>query len=226
MNPHDDSQRDGLDAATSRRLARLRALPVDTTNLDRRLHQLLPPAAQERAGFRLRFSGPMRIAALLLLATGIAAATLYFTRDTPAIASPIELVRLHDDALAGRGHVVHVQSLEEAGRVLAQQWSAKPDLPQVPGAEVMACCLHEMGKARMAAVTMNADGTPITMAVADASDLRSPSSPTVTRDGVEWHIQSSGDVNMVSARKGDRWICLMGRAPTEKLMDLAQSVRF
>lgn len=225
MNVRDDnSPDDALDAATSKRLAKLRAMPVETTNLDRRLRELLP--ANSSPNWRLPMRWSMRIAAAILIATGIVGSTIFFTRDTPAIASPIELVRMHDDAIAGRGHVVRVDSLDEAARVLAQQWSARPDLPQVPGTDVMACCLHEMGKARLAAVTMNADNVPVTMAVADAADMRSPTSPTIRRNGIDWHVQSAGDVNMVSARRQDRWICLMGRLPTEKLMDLAQSLKF
>lgn len=226
MNERDEQRPDALDQATSRRLERLRALPVDTTGLDRRIGALIPKTEQAMPA-RLWLRTSMRIAAVLALATGIATGVILLNRDTPAIASPVELVRLHDDAIAGRGHVVQVQSLDEAQRVLAQQWSARPDLPQVPGVEVMACCLHEMGKARMAVVTINADGVPVTLAVADAGDLRSPrTGQTQRRNGIEWHVQSAGDVNMVSTRRDDRWICLMGRAPTEKLMELAQSVKF
>lgn len=223
--PNHQPSREALDEATSRRLARLGALPVDTTNLDARLRAMLPPARETTAS-RLRFRHPMRIAAAILLAVGLTTGVMLFTRESPAVASPAELVRLHDDAIAGRGHVVQVQSLDEAARVLALQWSAKPDLPEVPGAEVMACCLHEMGKARMAAVTMTFEGMPVTMAVADASDMRSPKSPTIQRNGVVWHVQTAGDVNMVSSRQSDRWICLMGRLSTEKLMSLAESVKF
>jgi len=217
-----NSNRDALDRATSDRLAKLRAIPVDTTELDRRMRMEIPfPAKQRIVWFK-----PLRIAAALVLAAGVIAGALVLFHETPAVASAAELVRLHEEVIAGRGHVMQVQSLDEASRVLSEQWAAKPDLPEMPGAEVMSCCLHEMGKARMAAVTMSSGGTPITMAVADADDMRSPRSPTIERNGVTWHVQSAEGINMVSAKLSGRWICLMGRLPTERLMTLAQSLKF
>lgn len=218
-----NSNRETLDRATAHRLAKLRAMPVDTTELDRRLRMEIPAPEKRRP---MIWFQPLRIAAALVLAVGVIAGSLVLFHDTPAVASTAELVRLHEEVIAGHGHVTQVQSIDEASRVLTEQWSSKPDLPEMPGAEVMACCLHEMGKKRMAAVTMSVDGTPITMAVADAGDMRSPNSPTIDRNGVTWHIQSADDINMVSARLSGRWICLMGRLPTERLMTLAQSLRF
>ena len=40
-------------------------------------------------------------------------------------------------------------------------------------------------------------------------------------DGVTYHVQSFNSLNMVMTERNGRWICLIGRVPTERLMELA-----
>jgi hypothetical protein len=46
------------------------------------------------------------------------------------------------------------------------------------------------------------------------------------RAGVTYHVQSSGRVNMVMTERQGRWVCLMGEAPIERLMDFAERLQF
>jgi hypothetical protein len=56
--------------------------------------------------------------------------------------------------------------------------------------------------------------------------MRLPSSPTRTRGGVTYHVQSSGRLNMVMTEWDDRWVCLIGEIPADRLMDIAEQLRF
>ena len=69
-------------------------------------------------------------------------------------------------------------------------------------------------------------GAPVTMAIANAADVRVPESEMLTVGGVTYHVQSHQGVNMVMAQRNGRWVCLMGRLPTRRLAELANSLRF
>jgi hypothetical protein len=121
---------------------------------------------------------------------------------------------------------VEVSSIEAAAAALSQQWPKAPALPDMPDDHVMACCVHEMGRKKMACVSLTVDDVPITMAVADSADVKVPNGTTVIRDGVTWQVESSRGVNMAMTERGGRWVCLMGRLPTDRLIDLAAKLQF
>jgi hypothetical protein len=50
--------------------------------------------------------------------------------------------------------------------------------------------------------------------------------PTLTRGGVTYHVQSTGDLNMVMTERHGRWVCLIGRVPAERLMDVTSKLEF
>ena len=56
--------------------------------------------------------------------------------------------------------------------------------------------------------------------------MRLPKSDIVTRAGVAYHVQSSGPLNMVMTERNGRWVCLIGRLPAGRLMDLASGLSF
>lgn len=222
MNGSDPDQSD-LDRATARRLSRLHAMPVDTSRLDAFFQSRIP----RRSRFkwipmpRLRATAA-GIAVLLALVAGIVATTA--TR--PALASAAQMAQFHLDLVADRIPVHKVDSLEEAARVLAAQSARSPDLPQAPEAHVMACCMKQIKNRKVACVLLRDAGTPITLSVASASDMRLPRSPTLVRDGVTYHTESFNDVNMISAEMHGRWVCLIGQVPIERLIDLAGRLQF
>ena len=90
----------------------------------------------------------------------------------------------------------------------------------------MACCMKSVKGKKVACVLLRDGGEPITMTVANAADMRLPKSPTVTRTGVTYHVQSSGELNMVMTERNGRWVCLIGRVPAERLMDVTSKLEF
>jgi hypothetical protein len=74
-----------------------------------------------------------------------------------------------------------------------------------PQAHVMACCIKSVQNKRVACVLLKSEGVPVTMAVADAKDVRSPKSPVVVHSGTRYHVQSSGSLNMVMTEREGRW---------------------
>ncbi len=210
------------DEAVARRLARLAAMPVDTSRLDAALLAAIPrrPA---RLAMWLR---PARAVAALLAVAVVVGLVTWTLSGGPAVASAQEMARIHDDMVAGRIAITRVDSLEEASRVLSQQWAEGPSLPQMPAGHAMACCMASVGGKRMAWVMFRDDQTPITLAVARASDMRVPAGPLQVHHGVWYHVQSTGVLNMVSAQRDDRWICLIGAVSTDRLIEIAANLRF
>jgi len=91
---------------------------------------------------------------------------------------------------------------------------------------VMACCMRSVKNKKVVCVLMEDSAGPVSMTVANASDMQAPASPTVTRGGVSYHVQSVGPLNMVMTERNGRWICLIAKLPAERLMDLAASLEF
>ena len=67
---------------------------------------------------------------------------------------------------------------------------------------------------------------PITMAVARSQDMRLPRGPTVTRDGITYHVESTGTLTMVSTERDGRFVCLIGETTQDRLIDLAAAMKF
>lgn len=228
-----------LDEATARRLSKLRTMPVDTAGLERALRAQLPPVpGAERAGRTPRaiaaWFRPMRAAAAAVVLLALVGTVVLTGSSGPAMASTDQMVRMHQDLVAGRIPAVQVDSIEAANRVLADESRHSPELPELPQGEatappdahVMACCLKSVKNKRVACVLMKTEGVPVTLAVAKAEDMRSPKSPTVVRGGVTYHVQSAGSLNMVMTERQGRWVCLVAELPTERLMDIATRLEF
>ncbi len=221
-NPIDND----LDAATSARLARLRSMPVDASRLERRLLAEIPRPSEENQQRRLRWIRPFRAVAACIVVFGILAALLIGTSGGPALASPSQMAQLHYDLVSGKTPVMQVTSIEAANRMLAGQWSDSPEIPKVPANYEMACCMRSIKDKKVACVLLKDQGTPVTMTVANAADMKLPTSPTVTRNGITYHVQSSGQLNMVMTQRNARWICLIGQTTGERLMELADNLQF
>jgi hypothetical protein len=211
------------DAAIARRLARLGALPIDTANLDKALRDQLPPAPGARSRRRRWWGGISAVAASVLLA-GIIALSLLQGRE--ARASSMQMAQMHHDIVSGKIPTMHASSIEEANQAIAAMAGNFPRLPEPPAAHAMACCMRNVGKKKVACVLLDSGHTPVTMAVASAADVESPRSPVTLRDGVSYHVQAVGDLNMVMTERDNRWICFIGALPAERLMDLAAGVKF
>ncbi len=229
-NDHSTDRATDADRAVSARLARLRTMPVDTSRLERRLRaeigdvgQTATPAASR---LRIGWSRFTKLAAAAVVLLAALVGVLVLTSGGPALASATQMAQVHENIVSGRTPVMQVDSIEEAGRMLASQWPQSPNLPGVPEQHVMACCMQSVKSTKMACVLLKKEGVPVTMAVARSADMRLPSSPTRTRAGVTYHVQSAGVLNMVMTERQDRWICLIGELSEERLMDLADQLKF
>jgi hypothetical protein len=168
------------------------------------------------------------MAAAVLLLIGLTA-LLLGTSGEPVLASTEQMVQFHNDLVSGRIAAVQVDSMQAANKVLAAQWASSPRMPNVPNDHVMACCMRSVKNRKMACVLLRLDGQPgepVTMTVANASDMKSPASPIISRNGIYYHVTAVGHLNMVMTRRDGRWICLIARLPVDRLMDLASSLQF
>ena len=230
MMPNEsDPRQDQLDQAVADRLARLRSMPVDVASLRRVVEaQVGAPRRRTPARMVLGWVNPMRAAAASLLVLGMIVVLVIASSGGPVMASADRLAQVHHDVVSGGGHGARaVASIEEANAALSSQHPGGPAVPAVAGNEpVMACCVHTVGRKRMSCVSMKVDGVPVSMAVADAADVRMPASGSTVVDGVTYHVQAARDVNMVMLQRNGRWVCLMGKIPTERLVDVAKGLRF
>lgn len=219
------------DRAIANRLSKLGTMPVDTARLEASLRSVLPPPpgpTEERTGrMRIGWFQPFRaVAASFVLLSAVVAIVLLSSSSGPALASASQMARMHDDLVSGRTPVMQVGSIDEANRALASQWPGGPTVPGVPQSHVMACCMRSIKDKRIACVLLKSEGEPVTMTVASAADMRLPKSPTTTRGGVAYHVQSSGGLQMVISERNGRWVCLIAKFPVERLMDLASELAF
>jgi hypothetical protein len=227
MNTHDNNLKhdERLDLATADRLAKLRTMPVDTSGLEQFIHTQIPPVRRQLSARRIWFR-PMRAVAAVLLVTGIVGAVLLTNSGGRALASPTQMAQMHDDIVSGRTPVMQVGSIFEANKALLSQWPDSPGIPAMAADHVMACCMKSVKNKKVACVLLKSEGEPMTMTVANASDMKMPTSPTALRDGVTYHVQSAGTLNMVMTERHERWICLIGRLPAAQLMDVAAKLQF
>ena len=215
------------DQAISGRLAKLRTMPMDTSRLERALRAQIPTASQEPSRRMWLFTRPMRAIAAGIAILLIAGVVLMSTSGGPVMASPTDMARMHEDLVSGRVPVTRVDTIEEANRVLLAEWPSSPGIPDAPQAHVMVCCMKSVKNKQVACVLLKGEDAPITMAVANAADVKvPPSSNAVTHAGATYHVQSSGAINMVSTERNGRLVCLIGQVSPERLMDIATKLSF
>jgi hypothetical protein len=224
--PNRDQQDERADHAMSERLAKLRTLPVDLTNLDQALKAMIPPPTAN-SRWRISTFRPLRaIAASLVLVSAIAAAIMLSASSGPALAEAPQMAQMHEEIVSGRFPVMQVSSIDGANRMLNQESPGAPSLPQLPDSHVMACCMKSVHNKKMACVLLKSEGVPVTLAVASASDMKLPTAPIRARNGIEYRVQHVGNLSMVMTERNGKWLCLIGALPAEGLMDMAAQVKF
>ncbi len=226
MLPESDNFRDDTERAIAERLVKLALIPVDTSRLDRALLAQIPRPQKRSAFGSLLWLGPMRALAASLLIVITLGAIFWSTTGGSVLASAADMVQLHRDMLNHPASIVQVDSMEQASKVLADRWPQNPGLPEAVNSQVMACCMHSIKDRKVACVLFREDGHPVTMSVARSTDLHSPQSPTLTRKGRAYHVESSGQLNMVSTQTDGRWICLIGELSVDRLIEIAGGLRF
>jgi hypothetical protein len=223
-NEYQDEHDEALDQEVYVRLAKLRTVPMDTSNLDKALRAQIPSPRRE---WRIRSFGPLRaLAASIVLVSAIAAAIMLSASSGPAFAEPAQMAQVHQDIISGRIPVMQVASIEAANKMLNSQSPGAPTLPQMPDSHVMACCMKSVHNKKMACVLLKDEGIPITLAVASAADMKLAVAPVTKRNGIDYRVQKVGDVNMVMTEQDGKWLCLIGQVSADHLMDVAAQVKF
>jgi hypothetical protein len=221
MEQHPSFDIDQADAAVAARLHRLRSRPVDLTCLRSAIETEIPRVQRRETRFLFRMGGLRGAAAVFLLLSFVLVLVLG-SLSGPAYASSERLLRLHQE-VSSMTHPVHeVNSWEAAETVVEQQWPTCPDLPTMPGEAIRCCCVQRMGMKKVACVSMIVDGKPVTMAVANAGDVKSPASNS--RNG-DYNVQSRNGVNMVMTISNSRWVCFMGEHSADRLLELARTLK-
>lgn len=216
-----------LDRLTAARLGKLSSMPVDTSRLDALLELQIPRASSARIMRIADWLHPRQLAiAASILVVVLLGGLLLSTSSGPVMASTQDMAQFHEDMVSGRVPVMHVDSLRACNQALAAQWAQSPTIPNMPADHVMACCMHLVKNKKVACVLLQGEGEPVSMTVANAADVHIPDCPTVMRDGIEYHVQSTGSLNMVMTQRDDRWVCLIAKLPADRLMQLASSLQF
>ncbi len=222
---NNNSEPDRLDAAISRRLAKLRSIPVDTSNLEHHIEAVVG-RPHRRIGWQMSWLRPMRAIAASFLVMGLIAALVIASSSGPVLASAATMAQVHEDVLSGHMATTPVGSIQAANTVLAAKLPGGPKMPDMPQQDqVMSCCVHEVGRKKMACVAMLVDGVRVTVAVADAADVKMPMCPAVKIAGVDYHTQSHGGVSMAMTERNGRWVCVMGKLSVERLAEVAATMR-
>lgn len=232
---HEMRHKNATEDSVARRLARLRDRPLEMSAFEARIKAAIPPPAthskeaeDEEQGRWIVFQmfSPFRaVAAALLLAITAYLAFLAFNPQ-PVLAHPERLASIYEEAVERHGHgAVSVSSLAEAKAALKASWEDVPALPDAANAmQLMSCCVHEIGKKRMACVTFEVDNAPVTLALAPSKDIRCPVGEIRVVNGNRYVLGSSNGVNMAMVERDGKWSCVMGKLPQEKLIDVLNNL--
>ncbi len=212
-----------LDEATAERLRKLRSLPVDMTHLHAAVQREIP---RSQPGFFQRHLTLVRaVAASVVLGTVVVLLVLSLGSNA-VLASPERLAAIHRDSITMAAHAQAVDSISEAQAVLHRDWPTAPALPSMDAEhQVMSCCVHMLGRKRIACVRLQVDGHDVSITVAPANDVRLPDGPTVLIDGERFTVQSHDGLNMLMGRQGDRFLCLISSLPADRLQQVVADLR-
>ena len=216
-----------LDEAVRARLARLATMPVDTSNLERRLRSVMAENGPTQDRWRLpqAWRSIAAVAAAILV---VATVRLFLTSlgNTPAMAAPMDLARLHAEAIKSDAMTTAVTSVEQANRVLAGQWSDLPQLPAPAPGQLHACCIHDFMDSKVACLILRDGETPLTMVVGHAREFRPAEGRIVERGGRKFTLHEVNGLRMAMMHQDGRFVCLMGEVSEDRLLDIAESLKF
>jgi hypothetical protein len=153
---------DPLDAATSQRLAKLRTMPVDTSRLDKLIQAKIPKPQIEAVRssrpsilFRIR---PLRAIAASIVMLGIVGVILWSLSGGAVMAAPDMMAKFHEDLVTQKVHTTQVASISDANKALAEEWTKNVEIPHVPSAHAMMCCMRSIEDKRVACVLLRSEG--------------------------------------------------------------------
>lgn len=215
------------DEAVRTRLAKLANIPEDTSSLERRLQDAMAdnPLVRPQWRFSQAFRPLAAVAAavVVIVTVGLALISL---GNTPAMAAPNDLARLHIETNKVGAMTTPITSIEQANRVLAGQWSDLPQLPASASRQLHACCIHDFMDQKVACLILRDGQTPLTLVLGKAREFRPSEGRIVERDGRKFTLNEVNGVRMVMTQQSGSFVCLMGDVSTDRLLDLAAGLRF
>lgn len=227
MSSRDHQER--LDRATSQRLSKLAARPVDTSHLERQMQAVLHEQEEERPDRSYpapsRWYKPMTAMAAAVLLLGTIGWIVFGAGSTPATASPEGLATIHDEASHGLTPHLVASTIDEANRLLAEQSSGFVPLPELPG-KLQHCCLHKHAGKQLTCAIIDIDSKRITVAVAESSQIQSPKGTSQVHDGRTYYIHTVKGTTLVMTSDAGRWLCVMGDVSSEELLRVAGEIRW
>ena len=146
--------------------------------------------------------------------------------NTPAMAAPMDLARLHAEAIKSDAMATAVTSVEQANRVLAGQWSDLPQLPAPASGQLHSCCIHDFMDSKVVCLILRDGQTPLTMVVGHAREFRPAEGRIVERGGRKFTLLEVNGLRMAMTHQGDRFVCLMGEVSEDRLLEIAEGLRF
>jgi hypothetical protein len=222
---------DRLDQAVRNRLAKLRQMPVDSSRLENRLTASMaapapaPPQRPAIAGRITKIRRVLAVAAAVALVTSMAA-MLLTVGQTPAVASPADLARVHRSLLDDAFDNMHVENAEQANRMIAEQWSQAPQVPTPAAGPISACCVDVVSDTRVVCARLQHRGKAVTMVVAHSSQMHCRPGEKVERAGRMFDVHQADGLTMVMTMRDDRCVCLVSELDAEALLELALQLRF
>ncbi|MDP9172337.1 MAG: hypothetical protein M3O30_00525 [Planctomycetota bacterium] len=215
-----------LERATANRLSKLQSMAVDTSRLEQMIASEISAPLRRHAYPFPQWGRPLSAVAASFLTIVALAALFIGMSERPVVAAPTEMARFHEDIVSGLVKTPEIDSVEIANRALAVQWAQPLQAPNLPADHFMACCMRSMKNRKVACVLLKDSNEPVTITVANASDMGLPTSAIQTRNNIAYHVQSVGTLHMVMTERNGQWICLIANLPVDHMMDLASSIKF
>jgi len=219
MSEQHESQFDG---AVSRRLAKLRDHRPDLSSLESRLEAKLNPPLRIFV-FRARTMALAASVAAIGLALGIILAHL----QRPQHVSVAQLAQIHSADMSGAS-MTPVSTVADVDRELKTQWADAPVVTQV-GLPLKSCCVHSIGRKKMACLCVELNGQPATVAIGRRTDISVADWPTMSMNGMTCRCctepgQSPG-MNAVATERNGMVIMMFGQQPRDELLKAINEVR-
>ena len=201
-------------------LRRLSTRSVDTSGVERRVRsQLGLPVTTMTPPKPARFTTG-RLAAVFVAGLSVIGVLVWWGAR-PVLASAMALSQAHAENIRGDREAVAVTSMAEAYRVMSGKWNGCPHLTEPARGEIVSCHIHAIGGKRLLCVRLIVDGVPVTLAVGHTRDFRLPDVSLTTCRSHLCFVQTSGDTNIVTTDGDGLWLSAIGRASTNRLVEIA-----
>jgi hypothetical protein len=166
--------------------------------------------------------------AVAAIAAAVVVAVVLIAGNSPALAGPEDLARMHDQVLAGESEATVVHSIDEANRALAA-FHHDADLPEAPAAasgDAMPCCEAKLCGHTVASLVFDLGHVPVSIMLAQRGEMKCRGDGTVLRNNHSYVVAHADALNMVMEERNGRWLCLVGGASQEQLIALIQTLTF